>query len=65
MNVIPGDLNEEVVFDYIGRLIKPSGNWKLLMFNEDESCKKVLEALERKKMIKKGCGVIIKFSGLE
>ena len=35
------------------------------MFNEDESGKKILKGLEKKKMFKKGCGIIIKFSGLD
>ena len=33
------------MIDYIGRLIKPSGNWKLLIFNEQESSSKILKAV--------------------
>ena len=52
------------MIDYIGRLIKPSGNWKFLIFNEQESSQKIIEAIKEMKMMKKGCGVILKFSGL-
>ena len=64
LNILTDILGIDVVTLYIGRLIKPTGNWKMLIFNEKESSYKIMEALEKMKMMKKGCGIILKFSGL-
>ena len=36
----------------------------MLIFNEKESSQNIDEALKKMKMMQKGCGVILKFSGL-
>ena len=45
MNIVTELMGIQVMIDYIGRLIKPSGNWKLLILNEQESSSKIIEAL--------------------
>ena len=42
MNILSNSIPQSSVSDYIGRIIKPSGVWKVLIFNEKESTKSIL-----------------------
>ena len=43
----------------MSRHIKPTGNWKILVYNGPESSINILNAMENSKMLDKGGGIII------
>ena len=49
---------------FLSRHIKPSGNWKVLVYNGPESSVKIFNAMANSKMLEKGGGIIIVGRGI-